>query len=179
MARSFLVLHGWQNHRPAQHWHHWLVRALRERGLLAVYPQLPDSDTPDLETWLDVVRAEWDLLPDGERVVVAHSLGASTWIHAVDRWGLHADRTLLVAPPGPRALDEHEPMNAWSPMPADVDGSSWLLVHSDADDYCAPDEHAWLADRYGCGVHVIEGAGHLTPDDGYGPWPWILDQSFT
>lgn len=25
--RSFLILHGWQNHRPADHWQHWLPTA--------------------------------------------------------------------------------------------------------------------------------------------------------
>jgi predicted alpha/beta hydrolase family esterase len=175
MTRSFLVLHGWQNHRPEGHWHRWLVGELRARGELAIYPQLPDPDLPDLDTWLGIVEQEFALLPPGERVVVAHSLGVSTWVHAVDRFGLAADRTLLVAPPGPSALQEHAAMNAWAPMPDDVDGRDWLLVCSDQDPYCVEGTAAWFAGAYGCAVHEIAGAGHLAMDDGYGPWPWALD----
>ena len=29
MARRFLLLHGWQNHRPQQHWQWWLADQLR------------------------------------------------------------------------------------------------------------------------------------------------------
>jgi predicted alpha/beta hydrolase family esterase len=175
MARSFLVLHGWQNHRPVGHWHRWLVEQLRERGELAVYPQLPDPDFPDLDTWLGVVHQEWELLPAGERVVVAHSLGVSTWVHAVHRFGVRADRTLLVAPPGPTALLEHAAMNSWLQMPDGVDGSDWDLVCSDADPFCVEGTATWFGGRYRCRIHEIAGAGHLTPDDGYGPWPWALD----
>jgi predicted alpha/beta hydrolase family esterase len=175
MARSFLVLHGWENHRPNGHWQRWLVTELRARGELAVYPQLPNPDQPDLDEWLGAVLAEWELLPEGERVVVAHSLGASTWIHAVDRYGVAADRTLLVAPPGPSALIEHAPISAWSPMPDDLDGSSWTLACSDNDPFCVEGTATWAGGAYACEVHEISGAGHLAMDDGYGPWPWALD----
>lgn len=31
-ARSFLILHGWQNHRPEGHWQRGLADALAARG---------------------------------------------------------------------------------------------------------------------------------------------------
>ena len=62
-----------------------------------VYPQLPDTDRPDLDEWLAIVAQEWELLPDGERIVVAHSLGASAAAHAASR-GLPVQRLVLLAP---------------------------------------------------------------------------------
>ena len=47
--RAFLILHGWQNHRPKDHWQHWLADRLGELGHQVTYPQLPDPDDPDLE----------------------------------------------------------------------------------------------------------------------------------
>jgi predicted alpha/beta hydrolase family esterase len=39
--RRFLVLHGWQNRRPREHWQHWLTDSLRATGERVRYPQLP------------------------------------------------------------------------------------------------------------------------------------------
>ena len=51
-GRAFLILHGWQNHRPAAHWQHWLADRLTDLGHEVAYPQLPEPDDPDLERWL-------------------------------------------------------------------------------------------------------------------------------
>jgi predicted alpha/beta hydrolase family esterase len=179
MARSFLVLHGWQNHRPEGHWHRWLVEQLRAQGEQVVYPQLPDADRPDLDEWLAIVAQEWELLPDGERIVVAHSLGVPTWLHAMDRFGVAADRTLLVAPPGPTFITDNAEISAWHPLPADLAGSTWQLACSDNDPCCVEGTAVWFGGLYGCAVHEIAGAGHLSLDDGYGAWPWALDWCLT
>jgi predicted alpha/beta hydrolase family esterase len=73
---SFLVLHGWQNHRPTDHWQHRLADELTARGLVVRYPQLPDADAPDPEAWETAVRSELAALPDGPVAVVCHSLGS-------------------------------------------------------------------------------------------------------
>src|SRR5919108_130758 len=41
---AYLILHGWQNHRPEDHWQHWLADRLTEPRHQVVYPQLPDPD---------------------------------------------------------------------------------------------------------------------------------------
>lgn len=45
---SYLILHGWQNHRPKEHWQHWLADRLGELGHHVVYPSCP---TPTSPTW--------------------------------------------------------------------------------------------------------------------------------
>jgi predicted alpha/beta hydrolase family esterase len=178
MARSYLVLHGWQNHRPPGHWHRWLTESLRADGELAIYPQLPDPDEPDLATWLATIEQEWSMLPAGERVVVAHSLGVIAWAHAAATLGLTANRTLLVAPPGPRFMAENPEITGFASMPLGIDGSDWDLVCSGADPCCVEGTADWFGGLYGSWVHLITGAGHLGLDDGYGPWPaareWCL-----
>jgi predicted alpha/beta hydrolase family esterase len=177
--RAFLVLHGWQNHRPAGHWHRRLVAALRAQGEPVAYPALPDADDPDLDAWLAALHAELDLLadlgPDLERIVVAHSLGATLWLHATQRDPApRADRVLLVAPPGPSALVAHIPAFVL-PDPLDTTrvhaaAAETLLVTSDADPWCVEGGAAAYADPLGLAHHVVPRGGHLALDDGYGPW---------
>src|SRR4051812_15005671 len=104
---SFLILHGWQNHRPDGHWQRALADELAARGHRVTYPQLPDPDDPDLDVWLAVLHAfldaEWDSR-GRERVVVCHSLAVLLWLHAAARGGARADRVLLVAPPSAEVL---------------------------------------------------------------------------
>ena len=54
-ARRFLVLHGWENHRPVEHWEWWLTDQLRSRGEQVLHPQLPSPDHPRLDDWLEVL----------------------------------------------------------------------------------------------------------------------------
>jgi len=187
VSRRFLVLHGWENHRPPQHWEWWLVDALRDQGEQVLYPQLPSADLPVLADWLEVFTSEWRQMGAGERVVVAHSLGCLLWLHAAAEGLVDpvADRVLLVAPPSPAVtagtpamagfVTPEEPATVWAASRTDV-----RLVCSDADSYST---EGTAAELYGAPLgldsEVLPGAGHLTIDDGYGPWPavlaWCLD----
>ena len=180
--RRFLVLHGFTNRRWVGHWQRLLTSALRDEGEQVVYPQLPDPDSPDVEAWLDVLTTELDLLGDPaevERVVVAHSLGATLWLHACAR-GLEApvERVLLVSPPGPSALAEEIP--AFSPLPplssAQVSAAArrTQLVWSGDDGWCDEGVENVYGDPLGIPVTVLPGTGHLSLGDGFGPWPEVI-----
>lgn len=186
-TRSFLILHGVENRRPEGHWQHELAMDLRERGEQVFYPQLPDTDRPALVDWTDAIRAELALMR-GEKVVVCHSLASVAWLHlaaadAASANPLSADRVLLVSPPGPQAF-EWDVIAGFSTTGLDLTGlrlaaDSVRLVCSDADPYCTEGAADHYGRPLGCEVDVIPGGGHLTLDDGYGPWPsalaWCLD----
>jgi predicted alpha/beta hydrolase family esterase len=180
--RRFLVLHGWENHRPPEHWQWWLVDQLRGRGEQVLYPQLPSPDTPALEDWLAVLEGEWRQMGIGERVVVAHSLSCLLWLHAAARGMVDppADRVLLVAPPSPAATASYPEIAGFlAPRePATVRASSRTavrLVASERDGYSTEGTaHEVYGEPLGLDSEVLVGAGHLTIDDGFGPWPAVL-----
>lgn len=180
-GRRFLVLHGWENHRPVEHWQWWLVDRLRADGEQVLYPQLPTPDDPVLEEWLELLAAEWLQMGDGERVVVAHSLSCLLWLHAVSRGVLDrpADRVLLVAPPGPTVTEGIAEIERFvAPMdPEAVAAGSRTpvrLVASDADPYCTEGPAAKVyGEPLGLKAETVAGAGHFTIEDGYGPWPAV------
>ncbi|MEV8014838.1 alpha/beta hydrolase [Streptomyces sp. NPDC086554] len=172
---SFLILHGWQNHRPEGHWQRWLAGELTGRGARVSYPQLPDADDPDLEVWLGRLQA----LFGGEQVVVCHSLGVLLWLHAVARGGVRAERVLLVAPPSGDVLEQYEEVAGFArprATAAQVASAAGVtrLVAADDDPYCP----GGAAERYGVPLgldtDVVPGGGHLDLDAGYGAWPSVL-----
>ena len=180
--RRFLVLHGYTNRRPEGHWQRRLTTTLRDSGEQVVYPALPSPDDPRLDSWLDVLDTELDLLGDPdvvERIVIGHSLGAVLWLHACARRGRGpVDRVLLVAPPGPTAIDEHFPGFR---LPATLDACAvraasrhTLLVCSDDDPWCVEGQVTAYADPLELPRVETLGAAHFALGDGFGPWPEVI-----
>jgi predicted alpha/beta hydrolase family esterase len=184
-TRRFLVLHGWQNHRPAEHWQWWLVDRLRSEGEQVLYPQLPSPDAPRLAEWQAALAAEWAQMGDGERVVVAHSLSCLLWMRsaAAQLLGQPADRVLLVAPPSPEAAAGFPEMREFAAAPGDEllvalaesSRTRVRLVASDEDEYCTEGPASLVYGRpLALDAETLPGAGPLTVVDGYGPWPAAL-----
>jgi predicted alpha/beta hydrolase family esterase len=179
--RTFLILHGVEHRRPVGHWQYELAQGLRERGEQVFYPQLPDPDRPALAGWLDAVEAELAMMR-GERVVVCHSLACATWFQLAARRGggePPADRVLLVSPPGPAAFS-WDAIAGFSPASLDLAAlklaaATPRLACSGNDPYCPEGAAEVFGRPLAWDVDALPGAGHVTAEDGYGPWPSALD----
>jgi uncharacterized protein len=174
-SRSFLILHGLEGSGPG-HWQTWLAARLRANSERVAYPDLPDADLPSLGAWREVLQGELDALPDGEIVVVCHSLSCLLWLHHVAEGGVQADRVLLVAPPSESAgLPQ---IAGFFPVPLPTLAAGARLVGSDNDPYCPEGAATLYGEPLGIPVDVLPGAGHVNPESGYGPWPageaWCL-----
>jgi predicted alpha/beta hydrolase family esterase len=172
-----LLLHGWQNRRPPDHWQFWLAERIRERGEQVLYPQLPNPDEPQLDEWVEALSGELAQLGAGERVVICHSLSCLLWAHAAPRLGAKArvDRLLWVAPPGPSAFVREIATFAPDGLdPEAVQATAPLrqLVCADNDPYC-PEQADLVYGSLGFDATVLSGAGHLDPEAGLGPWPAV------
>jgi predicted alpha/beta hydrolase family esterase len=180
MAAGFLILHGVENHRPPEHWQFLLAAQLVERGLEVRYPALPEPDAPDLERWLATLEQELAALEGEQRVVVCHSLACLLWFHAARRGvGSAVERLLLVSPPA----SEQVPVSAASfrldsfdaeAARASVRGEI-AIACSDADPYNPVGAQSLYGDALGVTATIVKGAGHLTPESGYGAWPFATE----
>jgi len=174
----FVIVHGWENRRPSDHWQHWLADELRFEGQDVDYPQLPDSDTPDLDTWLALLD---ELVTRGERPVtlIAHSLAASLWLSRVARGagtGL-VTRLALIAIPSPAIL-EPTVVASFVDHPRRVDALpavETIVFEGEGDPYSPGGARGAYAIDPEIRVEFVSGGRHLTPDSGFGPWPRILE----
>ena len=182
MKRALLI-HGWTNRRPEGHWLRRLAGAMRNRGDLVQYPQLPDTDFPTLDAWCEVLNTELELLREsgeGETIVVAHSLGCVTWLHLCQQGLVPSpiDRVLLVAPAAPERITE---LPSFAIDVASARGSLFsasghvTVVASDADPYLPRGVQETYGDPLGINAVIIPGAAHLALGDGWGPWRGVID----
>lgn len=180
--RRFLIVHGADNYRPRGHWQYHLAEALRADREVVLYPQFPDADAPRLDRWLALLHAELGQLGTGERVVICHSLGCLLWFHYVVPTVEHqvVDRVLLVSPPSAQVL--WPAVQAFA-APAQLEHAhleraaraGTRVVASGADPYCPEGAQSLYAGPLGLEIDVLPSGGHLSPSDGYGPWPSVLE----
>ena len=174
-SRSFLILHGLQASGPG-HWQTWLAARLRADNERVAYPGPAGRRHAVPAAWRGVLEGELAALPAGEVIVVCHSLSCVLWLQHVADGGAQADRLLLVAPPSESAdvpeIEAFFPV----PLPALIAARGSLLRRRSL---LPRGRRALYGEPLGIPVDVLEGAGHLNPEAGFGPWPaveaWCLD----
>jgi|CXWL01.1.fsa_nt_gi predicted alpha/beta hydrolase family esterase len=172
--RSALILHGWHGSGPA-HWQTWLAGELAHLGWTVQYPHLPDSDHPTLAAWLDAAWAQ--VQQHRPQTVICHSLACLLWMHLIAQHpDVHCETLLMVAPSSParRLLEVRD----FFPVP-EIDlsrhATTRLIVISTNDPYCPLHDAKELETLWNAPIQVLDQAGHINVDAGYGPWPWAKD----
>lgn len=128
-------------------------------------------DSPDLADWCHALEQATRHCQPGQVVLVAHSLGclaAASWL-GQRRPGVRG--AFLVAPPdpaGPNFPAAAAPsFTAIKPASLTVPA---LVVGSDDDPYCVPDEARRMAVHWNAGYVSIGLAGHINDASGLGTW---------
>jgi len=145
---------------------HW--QTLWERECSDLRRLVPTSwDQPDFDDWSDSLSRA---VSDEPSLLIAHSLGcllAVRWAHA------HPDRVaglFLVAAPDP-AGPEFPPQATSFTSGLDVHlGVPAVLITSDDDPYCTPQQSARFADTWGIASLSVGRRGHLNSASGLGYW---------
>jgi uncharacterized protein len=164
---DILIVPGHTNSGP-EHWQ------TRWEAKLETARRVNQSDwrTPHFDEWQDnlVSAAEAATRP---AVLVAHSLGVITVIHAAKRLAkTKVKGAFLVAPPGETYMVEHEEIDLkFADVPRDPLPFPSVLVASRNDPYCPHLEAEEWAYAWGSAFSEAGEAGHINTDSGHGPWP--------
>jgi predicted alpha/beta hydrolase family esterase len=130
-----------------------------------------DWDRPQRDPW---VARLVDAVAGATRpaVLVAHSLGVLTVVHAAPQLPAKVAGAFLVAPPDETALatlPEIDP--AFMPIPRAPLPFPATLVASDNDPYCGLAVAEDLSFAWGAAFANAGAAGHINTESGHGPWP--------
>ena len=162
---TVLVLPGYDSSGP-DHW-----QSLWERAH-------PEYRRVQQRSWTEPVCDEWVAALDAAVVaapppvvLVAHSLGCLAVAHHAARHGRPVRGALLVATPN--ADDPAFPpiIMGFRPIPRARLPFPSILVASSDDWYMMPEDAEALARAWGSRFVLLDKAGHVNADAGFGPWP--------
>lgn len=163
---DILIVPGWTNSGPD----HWQTRWERKLSTARRVEQ-DDWNRPMRDAW--VARLD-EAVAKARRPVVllAHSCGASTVVHAAGQLAGRVAGAFLVAVPDlaktgvPDGLDP-----AFHPLPLDRLPFPSVLVASATDPYCDLDRARAFAAAWDAQLVEAGDAGHINTESGHGPWP--------
>ena len=66
------LIHGWEGY-PENCWFPWLKKQLEEKNYKVEVPEMPDTDHPKIESWVNKLKEI--VIPDEETILIGHSIG--------------------------------------------------------------------------------------------------------
>lgn len=163
---TLLIVPGW-NGSDADHWQsRWESRLSTARRV-----EQADFARPDRAAWTTALQAA---VAAAEKpvVVVAHSLGVPTLVHAAPTFPAgKVAGAFLVAPPDLDAVPLDPLFASFAPVQRAPLPFQSVVVASRTDPYCSYAHAQQLAGAWGAELLDAGEAGHINPAAGFGPWP--------
>lgn len=160
-----LIIPGWRNSGP-DHWQsRWeatLPRALRV--------QQRDWEAPQLADWVATLSA---VIEASSRppLLIAHSLGCIAVSHLPFAMRDKIAGALLVAPADVERAGASSHLHSFAPVPLHTLPFPSVVVASSNDPYCAVARARGFAQAWGSRFELLDAAGHINTESGYGEWP--------
>ena len=170
--KRVLILHGWGG-SDFPHWQAHLASDLIKENYTVSFPELPNRDFPTLDEWKTFIKDEIEhFKPD---MVVCHSLANIVWFHIVDELDIKLEKLMLVAPV--RQTCDIEEIKSFFPytLPQDLKSDEVIIAASDNDPYLSLEEAIKLQQTLNVGMKIMNNAGHINADSGFGKLDCALD----
>jgi len=174
MTKRVLLLHGWGG-SDSPHWQSWLAGEIAKEYGCVQFLRFSNVDMPNLSVWLEELHEALAMFkPD---IVICHSLANTLWFHLCNTAELsQLQKLYLVAPPSMECkiaqLSQFFPINA----PKNLYAKETLLIASTNDPYMSQEEAKALQKELGVELKILQNAGHINSDSGFGEWQWMFEE---
>ncbi len=173
-----LILHGWGG-SDAPHWQAELAATIAKNYGTVSFPLLDNCHFPSKNRWIKQLKEILeDFKPD---TVVCHSLANTLWFWLCQDEIPYVKRLFLVSPPS--LSTEVDTIKTFFPctLTENLYAKEVQMIVSDNDPYIEVEEAQMMAKHYDIPLTIINNAGHINADSGYGKWELIeklvLDRS--
>ena len=187
MNKRVFIVHGWGGY-PQYGWFGWLIKELEARGFVVWIPQLPDTNNPKIEPWVEAL-ANVVGLPDENTYFIGYSMGCQTIVRYLERLsdvgivggavfvaGFFKRLTGLENEPNGNEIAKH-----WLDTPLDLARARAHLSHSvaifsDNDPYVPLDNQDDFSIHLGSKIIIEHNKGHFSEGlDGTRELPIVLN----
>lgn len=183
LQKKAYIFHGWSG-SPDNGFKPWIKNELEKVGYMVESPQMPDTDTPKIETWLPFVQ---NLIqnPDEETILIGHSMGGAVVLRYLETLpeGIQIKKAVLVAPvvDAIKDMGEEEKSIAkpWLETPLNFEkikrsAKEIIGFFSDNDKYIPLESEKILREQCGAKTFIEHQKGHYSNSDGTTEVPSIL-----
>ena len=173
-----IIIHGWGG-SPLINWMPWLAKELRAKGVNVVAPQMPNTEAPEIQHWVDELSKIFGESNEST-VLIGHSIGCQTIMRYLANTENKVKGTLFVA--GWFTLsesindpEEKEIARPWVETPIDIEkfkqnAGQVISIFSDDDPYVV--EENWKKFEGFGKIIVLDKKGHID-----NPAPEILESA--
>ena len=178
--KQALILHG-TDASPANNWFTWLKAQLEQSGYNVWLPQLPNSATPNAETYNEFLLSNPDFIFDEETIIIGHSSGAVEILNLLQH--LPNDARIKAA----YLISAFKDNLGWESLGGlfkesfdfekiRAKADKFVFLHSDNDPYVNLENGKQLSDKLGVKLNFIPQAGHLNAESGYTTFDKLLEE---
>jgi len=165
-----LILHGWGG-SDAPHWQAELAAQIAKEYGTVSFPLLDNCHFPSKNRWVKQVKTVLEeFKPD---TVVCHSLANTLWFWLCEEDILTVKRLFMVSPPSLHTTEATIKTFFPCMIPQDIHAKEVHMIVSDDDPWVQMQESKELAAHYDIPLTILENAGHINADSGYGKWEFI------
>ncbi|TSC70572.1 MAG: hypothetical protein CEO12_293 [Parcubacteria group bacterium Gr01-1014_46] len=182
MKRVF-VIHRWSG-GSNDDWRPWLKVELEKRGYQVIVPEMPDTEVPNIDKWVNKL-IEVVGLSDSQTYFVGHSIGCQAILRYLEKTNSIVGGAVFVS--GWFNLNNledeeiREIAKPWIKTPIDLEKVKRVLpkstlIISDNDPYGFFEENKNKFLEIGSKIVVLHNAGHITEDDGFISLPELINE---
>lgn len=165
-----LILHGWGG-SDAPHWQAELASQIAKNYGTVSFPLLDNCHFPSKNRWVKQVKKILQTFkPD---TVVCHSLANTLWFWLCQEELVEVERLFMVSPPSLNTTEATIKTFFPCKTPQNIYAKEVHLLVSDNDPWIKTNEAEEMAKTIGATYTIIENAGHINADSGYGKWELI------
>lgn len=175
--RKVYLIHGWGGN-PENAWFPWLKTELESKEFHVEAPEMPDTEKPKIELWLNKLRGVVPN-PDEQTYFVGHSIGCQAILRYLEslRSETKVGGVVLVAPwmhldeqtiaeEGPESVEIARP---WLETPIDFEkvkshSSKFFALFSNNDPFVPVSDRDIFKEMLGAEVEIENEKGHFDDD---------------
>lgn len=183
MKKRVIIVHGWEA-SPTSDWIGWATQVFREKGYEVVTPLMPDTEYPVIEKWVGHLKLVAGVV-DENTYFIGHSIGCQTIMRFAQTIDTKAGGAIFVAGwfnlKNMESKEEEEIAEPWIQNPIDyakvkTNLTKSVVVLGDDDPVVSYKETKRdFETRLGSEVVTLHGVGHISSDDGFGPFPKLIE----
>ena len=174
--KRIILIHGWEK-TPQEQWFPWVREKLTQDGYLVEAPEMPNTNTPKLDEWMDKLIL---LSPDADTVIIGHSLANALILKYLERSNTKIKGAIMVAAWDWLLEDVKEFHHTFFETDFDYEKIAQkdipiTIINSTTDPWIDFERSKKLATKINAKFISVENAGHFMERDGYKEFPQLIE----